>query len=144
MSCALNNFFRAPIARIQIDSDRVNKMLSVFKIDKEFEFTTSSIAEYGRIPLFERKMGRDVPLACELRYSNFNVMFGQYETDVIIEYTVSVNFSKYEKDSKSVFYDELKMITAGQIVTKHDSRVYIEILTHKLDLDNKYAQASVP
>jgi len=63
-------------------------------------------------------MGKDVPLACELRFKNFNVMFGQYETDAIIEYTLTVSFRKHEKDSKPVLYDELKMVTTGQIVTK--------------------------
>jgi len=63
-------------------------------------------------------MGKDVPLAAEVRFKNFNVMFGQYDTDVIIEYTLTVDFRKHEKDAKSVFYDELKMVTTGQIVTK--------------------------
>ena len=75
---------------------------------------------------------------------DFNVMFGQYDTDVILEYKISVDFRKYEIDSQSVFYDELEMVTTGQVVTKQDSRIYIEILSHKLDFDNKYAQTSFP
>lgn len=93
-------------------------MLSVFKVDHHIEFTTSKIAKEAKILLFERKMGKDIPLACELRFKNFNVMFGQYDTDVIAEYTMSVDFKKYEKDAPSVFYDELRMVTTGQIVTK--------------------------
>jgi hypothetical protein len=36
------------------------------------------------------------------------------------------------------------MITSGQVETSDDSRVYIEILSHKLDLTNKYHAAELP
>jgi hypothetical protein len=113
VTCALNNLLRAPISFIQLDEDRINKMLSVFKSDRNFDFTTSSIAKYGKVPLFERKMGKDVKLAAELRFKDVSVMFGQYDTDVIMEYTMMLDVRKHEKDAESVFYDELRMVTTG-------------------------------
>ena len=53
MACGLNNLFRAPISFIQLDGDRLNKMFEMWKLERPFEFTTSSIAKFGKINLFE-------------------------------------------------------------------------------------------
>jgi hypothetical protein len=142
--CALINYFRAPISYVQIDQDRINKMLSVWKIDKPFKFSTSSIAKDAKIGLFERKLGKNIDLAGEFKFKNFEVKFGRFDTDIILEYVLCLEMKKHEKDARPFFYDELHIVTTGQVTTSEDSRVYIEILNHKLDLTNKYTQSEYP
>jgi hypothetical protein len=50
--CAMINYSRAPISWVNVDQDRINKMLSIWKIDEPFRFDTTSIANDFRISLF--------------------------------------------------------------------------------------------
>ena len=113
-------------------------MLSIWKIDKPFKFSTSSIAKDAKIGLFERKLGRNVDLAGEFKLKKFDVKFGRFDTDVILEYTLCLEMKKHKKDAEPFFYDELHVVTTGQVTTEEGSKVFIEILNHKLDLTNKY------
>lgn len=72
VTCALNNFFRAPMSIVQIDEDRLNKMLSVFymKEQEHMAFSTTSINKFWQLPLFERKIGKDVPMQCSIRFKD--------------------------------------------------------------------------
>ena len=44
---------------------------------------------------------------------------------------------------KDLFYDELRMVTTGSVRTEDDV-LYMQILSHKLDNQNKYAQQAYP
>ena len=92
-------------------------MLSIWKIDKPFKFSTSSIAKDAKIGMFERKLGKNIDLAGEFKLKNFDVKFDRYDTDVILEYTLCLELKKHKKDAKPFFYDELHVVTTGTVET---------------------------
>jgi len=49
------------------------------------EFDTTSLRHY--LPLFEDKLGPKLPMKMYLNEKDFKVMFGQYDSDIIIEWT---------------------------------------------------------
>jgi hypothetical protein len=52
-----------------------------------------------------------------MRVKNIDVKFGQYDTDIIVSYTLCIDFKEDKEHNKSVFYDELKMVTTGMMKT---------------------------
>jgi len=78
-----------------------------------------------------------------MRPKNIDVKFGQFDTDIIISYTLCIDFKEDKEHNKSVFYDELKMVTTGMMKTQNDIMVF-NVISHKLDIGNKYAQTSYP
>jgi hypothetical protein len=97
---------------------------------KHLEFDTSSIN--GSLPLFEELLGENVPLKLTLHWKDITVLFGQYDTDIIIEYTVCMGWKTDLLGSRTFLFDELKMITSLDLQMV-DDQVYINILNHKLD-----------
>jgi hypothetical protein len=51
--------------------------------------TSSSLAK-RLSPLFENKLGKDVHLKTVLSFSNFNILFGQFDCDVVLDYVVKI------------------------------------------------------
>jgi len=51
--------------------------------------------------------------------------------------------SWYDANGTQLIYDELKMISSMDMTAEHDV-MYIKLLNHKLDLDNKFGQRSQP
>jgi hypothetical protein len=96
-----------------------------------------------------------MPLHAFLRFKGVNVKFGEYDTDVIISYTACIRFKedtgktkkegkeKGLKDLKTLFYDEFKVVTTGSVKTRDDT-LYLEILSHKLDMNGKYQEQAYP
>ena len=78
-------------------------------------FDTTYLAKY--FPIFMEKMGGHMPLEMHLRAKDVDVMFGKFDTDVIISYTLCIDFKEDKKKSKVFFYDELEMVTTGMIKT---------------------------
>jgi hypothetical protein len=101
-------------------------------------------------------LGKDKPIEAFIRFKGIDVKFGQYDTDVILSYTACIKFKQnlgtFHKtkfsdhefpDLKELFYDELRVVTTGSVKTSKDV-LYLEILSHKLDNQNKYAQQAYP
>lgn len=82
-------------------------------------------------------------MKAEVSFKKIDVKFGEFDTDVIISYTVCLSFMLDKKDSKILMYDELKVVTTGDI-KQEDNVLWVKILTHKLDTDNKYTETSYP
>ena len=92
----------------------------------------------------------------DLSFKEITVLYGQYDTNVIVEYTVCLDFkpddpASYKKgkptddkkgNSETVFYDELHLISTFEIDVK-DDLMQIKILQHKLDMQ-KYSQTTQP
>jgi hypothetical protein len=55
---------------------------------ENINFNSSSIAP--QIPLFEEKLGENVTLALNMHMKDVKVLLGQFDTDLIFEYTLCV------------------------------------------------------
>jgi len=105
------------------------------------DLSSTGIADH--IPLFEQKLGADVPLKLTVHLKDIKVTFGQFDTDVIFEYTICQSWKPNLLGSHEVFYDENKAITSFDMKTDNDI-FYINLLNHKLDIDPKLGPKSKP
>ena len=69
-----------------------------------------------------------------------NVLFGQFDSDIILDYTLVMD---WKSAGGSVLYDELKMISTADMKSKNDV-MFITLLSHKLDVDSKFGQKTKP
>ena len=75
-----------------------------------------------------------------MKFKDVTVQFGKFDADVVLEYTLCLQYTLAET-GEELLYDELKMITS-MTVRAEDDIVFIEILKHKIDVDNKYVTAN--
>jgi hypothetical protein len=126
-SCSLNALGRSPIGSIHVSTKRLNKAFKMFPKLPKFKMDSTTVGKY--MPLFSEKLGKGMPLHAYLRFKDIDVKFGEYDTDIILSYTACLRFkedtgatkttkngSTY-KDLKSLFYDELRVVTTGSIST---------------------------
>jgi len=97
----------------------------------------SSTSLKNHLPIFEKKLGPNKPLTGLASFKDINVMFGKFDTDIIIEYTVCFSLRVDVSGSPELIYDELKMVTSAK-VRADDDIVYITLLKNKLFIDNQY------
>ena len=109
--------------------------------EHNLKFTTTSMKKH--LPIFEERLGKNRPLKWEIDFRDVKVLFGQYDSDMILEYTMSVRFTLDQKDSLDLFYDELSMITSLNLEADNDV-LYINIQNHKMVNDNKFGAKSAP
>ena len=69
------------------------------------------------------------------------VLFGQFDTDMIFEYTLCMSW--FDSKKLELMYDELKMISSMDMEAENDI-MFIKLLNHKLDIDSKFGQRSQP
>lgn len=69
-SCWMNQWAASSIGKFDLDDEKVNLILEQDWI----KLTTTSIAK--QIPLFQQKLGHDIPMKLELHYKDFKVMYG--------------------------------------------------------------------
>ena len=56
-----------------INKDKIKKMFSSYRLG-DYLFTTTSIRKY--IPIFERKLGKNMDLHLDLSFKDINILFG--------------------------------------------------------------------
>ena len=95
------------------------------------EWDTSSIAP--QLPIFEELLGEDIPLKLTLHWKDINVLLGQYDSDIIIEYTACMDWKTDLLGSRQFLYNELRFITTVDLKMEND-QLYFHILNHHLDL----------
>lgn len=134
--CMANTMAASPIGFILLDTVSMRNLLKL----NDFKFDTSTIAL--QIPIFQEKLGDGVELEMMLHYKDINVLFGQYDTDVIFEYTACMLFRKKE-DKTELLYDEVKMILSMDVTADNDI-LNIKILNLKHDIDSRFGQRSAP
>jgi hypothetical protein len=88
------------------------------------------------MPIFKNKIGPNKMMRIETSYKDINVMLGQFDVDVIIEYTLCIAFFQDDSKSNELLYDELKMVTSFNVKIDDDI-AFITILNNKLDLPKK-------
>ena len=91
-----NAIARSDVGKIMINKDKIKKMLSSYRLS-DYLFTTTSIKKY--IPIFENKLGKNMDLHLDLSFKYINVLFGQYDTHIILEYTVCLDFKRVNSGS---------------------------------------------
>jgi len=147
-SCSLDALARSPIGNIHVSTDRLNRMFEMFPGLPKFVMDSTTVGKF--LPLFSEKLGKGMPLHAWLRFKDIDMKFGEYDTDLIMSYTVGLRFredtgatkeTKYKgtvPDLKDLFYDELRVVTTFSMKIEDDI-LYAQILSHKLDNGNKYA-----
>jgi len=136
-TCWLKSFAASDIGLVYINKQKANEMLGM----DHLEFDTTFLAPH--IPLFQEKMGADVPLHLDVSIKNPVVLFGQFDTDVIIEYTACMSWRADLLGATEVLYDELRMITSFDMKQENDIN-YIKLLNHKLDINSKFGTRTKP
>ncbi len=97
-------------------------------------FTTSSINQH--LPVFENKIGKNIPLKARIIFKDLNVIFGKFDSDIIVEYSAS--YAVWElKTEKMLILDEIPMITSMNMKMEDDI-VYFDVLKHMIVTDSKY------
>ena len=134
-ACMMNQFSQSPIGQLHLDT---NSMKEMFSID-DLNFTSTYIAP--QIPLFEEKLGANESLVMNLHMKDVDVVFGQFDTDMIFEYTICMSW--FDRNGTHLIYDELKIISSMDMTVDNDI-MYIKLLNHKLDIDSKFGQRSAP
>jgi len=91
----------------------------------------------------------------ELGFKDPTIMFGQFDTDLIFEYTLKMKFKLdqeeddseysygYSQQNPELLYDEVRMISTMNIEADDDI-LYIDLLSHKLDMNSQYGFAAQP
>ena len=59
------------------------------------------------------------------------------DSDLILEYTLTITLFKYDDPLNEIFYDELRMVTSSKVEAKDDI-LYFTLLKNKLEIDNKF------
>ena len=112
-------------------------MFSMFpQVGNWARFDTTYLADY--LPLFQAKLGKNKPIEMHMRVKNIDVKFGIYDTDILLTYTLCIDFKEDKEHNTSLFYDELRMVTTGMLTTKNDL-MHFQVVNHKLDTANRYS-----
>ena len=102
---------------------------------------TSSIAAH--IPLFQQKLGPNKPLRARVGANHIPVTLGQFDCDLILDYTLEFAIFEGNSDSKELIYDEIRMVTSVDITTLNDI-AQINVLENKLNRDNAFSGSKLP
>lgn len=127
MSCYLNQLAKSSIGQIELDEERFNQLFGTLNV----QLNTQSI--YEHLPIFQNKLGQNsqpMPLKLKISYSNVEVMFGQFDVDMILKYKLNIAF--LIDGGRELLYDEISMITSADVESKNDI-VYIKMLNNKID-----------
>jgi hypothetical protein len=77
-----------------------------------FTFTTTSLSPH--LPLFQEKVGANIPLKVIVSHKNMNVTFLEDEdTDITLRYVICLDWYKMVTGAKDeqILYDEVNIIT---------------------------------
>jgi len=153
-TCWANAFSQSEIGEINLTGPKLSKLFQGFtQKPLDIPFTSTSLRNH--IPLFFQKLGHNKKLRLDLTFKDVKVLFGNFDTDLIFEYTMIMNWlpddagaskpgAKGTVGSKeTIFYDEFKMVSTATLEVTDDVG-YLNILNHKLDLNNKFAQTVSP
>jgi len=90
-SCIAKSMSRSNIGTLDLDESRMNTLFS----RNDIKLNTTSIAEH--IPIFQDKFGKNKPLKIQLGFKEPKILFGQFDSDVIVEYVMKIAFIADDK-----------------------------------------------
>lgn len=131
-TCWANNLAKSKLGKLNIDTPRLNKLFG--KTDLKWDTTT--LAEH--IPLFEEHYGADSEMELNVHFTNLNVIFGQYDSDIIIEGEAIMEIINLgggiSKGLMTLMKDKQSFIATMDLQTKDDI-MYFDLLNVRLDVD---------
>lgn len=89
------------------------------------------------LPIFYEKIGANKTLKADISFKDFNVMFGKYDSDVILEYTFCFSMRQNLLGAPELIYDEIRMVTSAKL-RMEDDIIFIDLLKNHMNIDNKY------
>lgn len=134
-TCIANNVAKSHLGHVTLNSKTVADLWG----DARQNFTTTSLGKH--FPLLEKKLGKNRELHGYATAKDIQVIFGNFDTDVILSYTVCFQLNLDNGDE--IIYDELKMVTSAKVKSE-DDRVFITLLKNKLFIDNQFGQSTEP
>lgn len=102
---------------------------------------TTSIAAH--IPLFQQKLGPNKPLTARVGMNHITVTLGQFDCDLILDYTLEFAIFEDTANAKELIYDEIKIITSMDMSTLNDD-LTVKVLENKLNRDNSLGGRTLP
>lgn len=89
-------------------------------------------------------MGPNVPLMLKTQFQDVKVLFGQYDSNILLEYTLVFEFYSETADGyQLLIYDSLDMMTSLNMKSDYDL-VYPTILNHKVVHDQAHGVKKYP
>lgn len=134
-TCIANQVAKSHLGHINLNSQTVRDLWG----DGKQNFTTTSLGKH--FPLLEKKLGKNRELHGFATFKDIQVIFGNFDTDVILSYTAAFQINMENGDE--VIYDELKMVTSAKVSSEND-RVFVTLLKNKLFIDNQFGQRTEP
>ena len=75
--------------------------------------------------------------------NHISVTFGQFDCDLILDYTLEFAIFEDSASNKELIYDEIRIITSADLTTLNDV-AYITVLENKLNRDNTLSGSKLP
>lgn len=125
-TCMANALAESEIGEINLTGKKLSKLFQGFT-RKQLDIPFTSTALKNHIPLFYQKLGKNKNLRLDLTFKDVKVLFGNFDTDLIFEYTMIMNWlpddagasdpgNHSNKGSKeTIFYDEFPMVTTATL-----------------------------
>lgn len=95
-TCIANSMANSKIGRTVLSKDSINKAFKTTGIP----FDTTSMQHY--LPMFANKLGPNAPLVFDFDMKDVKVMFGQFDSNVILEYKLNFRFFGGSLDEDSL------------------------------------------
>lgn len=127
-TCMFNSIAKSNIGNIYLNAASANKFFNI----NGLEMTTSSVANY--MPLFKKKIGPNKPLKVFFRPYDIKITLGQFDCDVIFDYTLYYEISLDNANGTMLISDNVKFITSADLSTNNDV-LDIKVLDHKINKD---------
>lgn len=135
-TCIANKWAQSHLGHITLNSQTVSDLWA----EPNVNFTTSSLGKH--FPILEKKLGKNRELNGMTTFRDINVIFGTFDTDIILSYTVCFQINLAENGDE-IIYDELKMVSSAKLRAE-DDRVFVTLLKNKLFIDNQFGQSTEP
>jgi hypothetical protein len=133
----MNQIAKSQVGKLNINEEKFNQM---FLVDDQ-KFDTTSLSKHVKI--FEEKLGPNKPLKVDVEFKDIKVTFGQYEVDMVVDYTLCMKWRLDLLGSKELLYDELMMQSSANIRAESEI-LHIDLIEHKLRLDARGGNRDMP
>lgn len=143
--CILQKFAQSPIGYVDLNEERWNRL---FRLDgrpdrARMGLNTDDIAKH--LPIFKEKLGHGAPkdLRIVLGFDNIHLLFGQFDTDVVLEYTMAIQFLVDGPGGQELIYDTIQMVASANVETNND-KISVDILNLKPDPTGSHQNREAP
>jgi hypothetical protein len=144
--CLLDNFFTSPIGKLHLNTPKTNALFE----RNDIQLNTSWLNERKIMSFFYNKLGPNKEISFELEFEKPTVLMGQKNVDLAVEYVINFrafhmpeNNGSLNMQNPLLIEDHLSAITSMNIETQNDI-MFIHIVEHKLNINQKYGQKSQP